>query len=183
MGHPQALTGATWPRTGGARTRRPNPLRAAAAGDPEPLPSPLHVTRLCRSVLKLGPAPRAALRPHCLGQKGSRAALGGQSRTSQRVPAHRSSSGGKKRPPSFWTTEQNENTATPGIHGGRWPVSQPVSTHLNFPVRTCRALIPHRWAPPTSPTMSSPIMTACHTGKRTQKSRPQGVGPGPLHPR
>lgn len=38
----------------------------------------------------------------------------------------------------------------------------PAGTDLNFPVRTCSALIPHRWAPPTSPTISSPIMTACH---------------------
>ena len=37
----------------------------------------------------------------------------------------------------------------------------PRGAYLNFPVRTCRALIPYRWAPPTSPTMSSPIMTAC----------------------
>lgn len=36
-----------------------------------------------------------------------------------------------------------------------------LGTDLNFPVRTCNALIPHFWAPPTSPTMSSPIMTAC----------------------
>lgn len=34
-------------------------------------------------------------------------------------------------------------------------------TDLYLPVRTCSALIPHCWAPPTSLTMSSPIMMAC----------------------
>lgn len=42
-----------------------------------------------------------------------------------------------------------------------------VCTDLNLPVRTCSALIPHCCAPPTSLTMSSPIMTACQ-GRETQ---------------
>lgn len=59
----------------------------------------------------------------------------------------------------------NENVATPGTPR---EVAGDLATrgaHLNFPVRTCSARIPHRWAPPTSPTMSSPIMTACQQGK------------------
>ena len=46
-----------------------------------------------------------------------------------------------------------------------FPRQHPRSTDLYFPVRTCRALIPHRWAPPTSFTISSPIMMACQSNE------------------
>lgn len=57
----------------------------------------------------------------------------------------------------------NETLVTPGIHeAGRQTAGRLArGTYLNFPVRTCSALIPHRWAPLMSPTMSSPIMMAC----------------------
>lgn len=64
----------------------------------------------------------------------------------------------KEEHPLFWRRKTKPwNPRGSQADGGRLP----QGTYLNFPVRTCRALIPYRWAPPTSPTMSSPIMMAC----------------------
>lgn len=46
-----------------------------------------------------------------------------------------------------------------------WSAGCRVCTDLYFPVRTCTALIPHCWAPPTSFTISSPIMMACQSNE------------------
>lgn len=83
----------------------------------------------------------------------------------------------------LWRRKPNENLVTPGVPGGGRAdgAGLPGGTHLNFPVRTCSALMPHRWAPPTSPTMSSPIMTACRAAKGTQKWCQGSFSPARLH--
>lgn len=63
--------------------------------------------------------------------------------------------------PFVWTQNKTRRQLPWRVHRRAGINEAAEGTDLNFPVRTCRALIPHCWAPPTSPTMSSPIMRAC----------------------
>lgn len=154
------------PHCHAARCAGPHSVRPPGTAEPC-LESDL--TRLLKSVWQLGAGITSCSR------RPARPTLRGQLRNGQRMLTHGSSTWVDN--PLYWDSKTKRKRGPPGIPGGgqagepasRHSLEAPRGTHLNFPVRTCRALIPHRWAPPTSPTMSSPIMTACQAVKCTHK--------------
>lgn len=136
---------------------RPRGMRPGLGGRPEPLVCGLRTAPFSNPRSETQTPYRKLLSPPLSATNTHPGLSRGQLTKSHWIPTICSSIWKEERP-LFWR-RKSMSWNPRGKQAGRGRL--PWGAYLNFPVRTCRALIPYRWAPPTSPTMSSPIMMAC----------------------